>query len=107
MHQDGSALEVLADHVIAGTGYQVDLARLPFLDALRAELVLDGASPALSAHFESSVPGLYFVGLASAVTFGPLTRFAHGAGFTARRLCAHLRRRRAPQPMPGLSSARP
>lgn len=94
-HQDGSTLELAADHVIVGTGYQADLRRLPFLNpALRSQIKLAGASPALSGHFESSVPGLYFVGLLSAATFGPLTRFAHGAGFTARNISAHLRRRR-------------
>jgi cation diffusion facilitator CzcD-associated flavoprotein CzcO len=91
--RDGSALELEVDHIIAGTGYQVDLKRLPFLDdAMRSQIALEGTSPALSRHFESSVPGLYFVGLPSASTFGPLTRFAHGAGFTARRICTVLDR---------------
>jgi cation diffusion facilitator CzcD-associated flavoprotein CzcO len=91
----GARLDLDVDHVIAGTGYRVDLSRLPFLsDGLRKQLKLEGTSPKLSAHFESSVPGLYFVGLASAVAFGPLARFALGAGFTARRLCAHLSRLR-------------
>jgi hypothetical protein len=55
----------------------------------------------LSQHFESSVPGLYFVGPAAAATFGPLMRFAYGARYTApqvaRRLAAtsvHLPQRR-------------
>lgn len=92
--RDGSTVELEADHVIAGTGYHVDLKRLPYLaESLRSQLKLEGAAPALSGNFESSVPGLYFVGLSSALTFGPLTRFAVGAGFTARRISAHLRRR--------------
>lgn len=91
----GTRLNLDVDHVIAGTGYHIDLGRLPFLtEDLRKQLKLEGTSPKLSAHFESSVPGLYFVGLASAIAFGPLTRFALGARFTARRLCAHLRRLR-------------
>jgi cation diffusion facilitator CzcD-associated flavoprotein CzcO len=97
IHRDGSEMKLIADHVIAGTGYKVDLKRLPFLgDALREQIRQEGTSPALSANFECSVRGLYFVGIASAVTFGPLTRFAHGAGYTARRISAHLRRRRSP-----------
>jgi len=65
------------DHVIAGTGYQVDLKRLPFPgDAVRSQIKLEGTWPALSRHFESSLPGLYFVGLAFALTFGPLARLA-------------------------------
>lgn len=94
VRQDGTAKEFSAHHLIAGTGYRVDLKRLPFLnDALRTQLRVEGEYPALSRYFESSVPDLYFVGLPSAGTFGPLTRFAHGAGYTARKLSAHLRRR--------------
>jgi hypothetical protein len=44
----------------------------------------------LSSRFESSVPGLFFVGALSANTFGPLTRFAFGAGFAAERLVGRL-----------------
>jgi len=80
--------------VIAATGYRVDLNRLSFLSAeTRQRIQLTGGSPALSANFESSVPGLYFVGLPAAHTFGPFLRFACGAGFAARRLVKHLGRR--------------
>jgi cation diffusion facilitator CzcD-associated flavoprotein CzcO len=88
---DGRSLVFDVNHIIAGTGYYVDLRRLPFLnDSLRSEVRLENNWPALSRHFESSVPGLYFVGLSAALTFGPLTRFAHGAGYTARNLSRHL-----------------
>jgi hypothetical protein len=43
---------------------------------------LDG-SPVLSQHFESSVEGLYFAGLAAAYSFGPLLRFVLGVHFAA------------------------
>ena len=33
------------------------------------------SAPRLSSHFESSLPGLYFVGPVSAFSFGPLERF--------------------------------
>jgi hypothetical protein len=36
------------------------------------------------------VPGLYFVGLASAYTFGPLMRFILGTKYAATRLSRHL-----------------
>jgi FAD-dependent urate hydroxylase len=75
------------DHVIAATGYRVDLATLDFLvPGLRDRLVRAGGSPHLNAGFESSVPGLYFVGLASAATFGPLLRFVCGTEFAASRI---------------------
>lgn len=90
---DGVLQDLTADHVIAATGYRVDLTRLAFLaDDMRAAIRLCDTSPALTAHFESSVPGLYFVGAAAANSFGSVSRFVFGAGFTARRLSAHLAR---------------
>ncbi|MFC7916300.1 FAD-dependent oxidoreductase [Streptomyces sp. NPDC057386] len=86
---DGQAAELRADHVIAGTGYRVDLGRLDLLSPeLRRRVVTAGGAPRLSAGFESSVPGLYFTGLAAAPTFGPLLRFVSGTGFAARRISA-------------------
>ena len=88
---DGEAT-LVADHVIAGTGYRVAMRRLSFLDEnLQRSLKCVEETPVLKTNFESSVPGLHFVGLASANSFGPLTRFAYGAGFTARRLSRSLR----------------
>ncbi|HUA21531.1 MAG TPA: NAD(P)-binding domain-containing protein [Bryobacteraceae bacterium] len=88
---DGSRKEVAADHVIAATGYRTDLSKVSFFrsDTL-SQIRSVHNTPMLSSHFESSVPGLYFVGAASANTFGPLARFAYGAGFTCRRLSRHL-----------------
>ncbi len=84
---DGSEREVLTDHVIAATGYKVDLGRLPFLSGeIRSKIRTAKGSPVLSPTFESSVPGIYFAGLAAANSFGPVMRFAFGAGFAARRL---------------------
>jgi thioredoxin reductase len=79
------------DHVIAATGYRVNLQRLEILSqAVRDMIRLTDDSPALSSNFESSVHGLYFVGLVSANTFGPLLRFAYGTRFAAQRLSRHF-----------------
>ena len=84
---------LMTDHVIAATGYKVDLRRLTFMDSdLQSTVLSAEQTPVLSSNFESSVPGLYFVGTSAANTFGPLLRFAFGAGFTARRLSKHLAR---------------
>jgi thioredoxin reductase len=93
--------ELLTDHVIAATGYSVRLSVLPFLsEELRSQAqTIDGA-PILSADFESSVKGLYFVGLTSASAFGPLMRFVLGVDYTARRLARRMTRDAA-----GLSGA--
>jgi hypothetical protein len=84
---DGSEREVLTEHIIAATGYRVDLNRLPFLSAeFRSKIKAVNGTPVLSSAFESSIPGLYFVGIAAANSFGPVMRFAYGAGFAARSL---------------------
>jgi Pyridine nucleotide-disulphide oxidoreductase len=85
MAEDGSGCELTADHVIAATGYKVDLDRLKFLSQqIRSELRSINHTPVLSSSFESSVSGLYFIGVAAANSFGPLMRFAFGACFAAR-----------------------
>jgi cation diffusion facilitator CzcD-associated flavoprotein CzcO len=89
--KEGSRSELVADHVIAATGYSVSVSKLSFLDeSLRRGIECVEDSPILSTNFQTSVPGLYMVGLASANSFGPLVRFAYGAGFTARRITHHL-----------------
>lgn len=89
--QTGARRTLAADHVIAATGYKVDLRRLTFFDPeIQTKIRSVEQTPVLSSNFESSVPGLYFVGTSAANTFGPLMRFAFGARFTARRLTRHL-----------------
>lgn len=84
---DGSHSEVSVEHVIAATGYKVDVERLTFLsNEIRSHVKTVDSAPVLSSTFESSVPGLYFVGIAAANSFGPLMRFAFGSAFTARHL---------------------
>ena len=91
MGANGEQTTVNADHVIAATGYHVDVERLYFLrPAVRQKIRLTDKAPALSARFESSVRGLYFVGVSSANSFGPLMRFAFGADITARRISRYL-----------------
>lgn len=87
----GKELELCPDHVIAATGYRVAVNRLKFLSSdIRTKIkAIDGA-PILSSGFESSVPGLYFVGIAAANSFGPVMRFAFGAGFAARQVTKTL-----------------
>jgi cation diffusion facilitator CzcD-associated flavoprotein CzcO len=85
--------EIETGHVIAGTGYEADVDRLPFFSrALAGEIRRVERAPELSRHFESSVPGLYFVGLASAFSFGPLFRFVAGAAYATPTVARHLAR---------------
>lgn len=89
-HRGGES-EVHTQHVIAGTGYRPDVTRLRFLDrSITSRLRTLGGGPAVGGDFQSSVPGLYFVGPAVASTFGPVMRFVHGCDFAARRLSRRL-----------------
>lgn len=89
---DDGVVQITTDHVIAATGYRVDLRRLSFLDAaLRMEIETSDGAPVLSAALEASVPNLHFVGLASALSFGPVMRFVYGARHAATILTSQIR----------------
>jgi thioredoxin reductase len=99
----GPVRELEVEHVIAATGYRVRVDALDFLGStLRSRLATVAGAPALSPSFESSVPGLYFLGMAAANTFGPVMRFVCGTGFAAGRASRHLAgsRRRELEPIP-------
>jgi len=73
--------------------------RLRFLSAeIRSNIRVVKGAPVLSSTFESSVTGIYFAGLAAANSFGPVMRFAFGAGFAARRLTATMEKALANSP---------
>ena len=104
--QDGGKKVLIADHVIGGTGYRVDMRRLPFFGpAVLDRLDCVNHTPRLSKYFETSVPGLYVVGTAASNSFGPMMRFAYGAGFASRRLSRHLARSLVRGPVPAASAA--
>jgi len=89
---DGSHRHV--DHVLLATGYRVDIARYPFLTKRILEAIwrTDGY-PHLDDGFESSVPGLHFLGAPAAWSFGPLMRFVAGAGFASHALTRGILRK--------------
>jgi hypothetical protein len=85
--------DIRTDHVVCGTGFEVDVDRHTALDptlAGRLERII--GAPRLTRHFESSVPGLYFIGAGSMFSFGPLFRFVAGAAYAAPALAGHLAR---------------
>jgi hypothetical protein len=89
--QGDPPITVESDHVICATGYRANIQRLRFLDpTLRSQLRTVASTPVLSHRFESSVPGLYFLGLTAAVSFGPMMRFMYGDEFAARRITQDL-----------------
>jgi thioredoxin reductase len=86
-----STLEV--DHVIAGTGFVVDLARLPFLpEGIRGGIATLSGYPVVTRAGESTVPGLYFAGSPASVSLGPSMRFIAGTHNSARWMARSLAR---------------
>jgi cation diffusion facilitator CzcD-associated flavoprotein CzcO len=87
----GATQGLTADHVVAATGYRVNVAAMDFLGhELRTRLAVSRGTPKLGAGFVSSVPGLYFTGLPAAGSFGPVMRFVCGTEFASPRLAKHL-----------------
>jgi FAD-dependent urate hydroxylase len=98
-----STLDV--DHVIAGTGFRVDIARLPYLPKeLQARIATLDGYPVLSRAGESTVPGLYFAGAPAAFGLGPSMRFIAGtynlSGHLVRSVAARARGRKGSGPVP-------
>jgi FAD-dependent urate hydroxylase len=88
---DGSHREV--DHVVLGTGFRVDVSRYDFLGPeLLRNLKVDNGYPRLTLGLESSIEGLHFMGAPAARSFGPLTRFVSGTGYSARALTEAITR---------------
>jgi cation diffusion facilitator CzcD-associated flavoprotein CzcO len=90
---DGSERRV--DHVLLGTGYQVDISRYNFLSQnLIQDISQFDGYPKLAGGFRSSVPGLHFIGATAARSFGPLLYFVAGTEFGSRELVSHLSKSR-------------
>ncbi|MGI5459879.1 FAD-dependent oxidoreductase [Streptomyces sp. CA-249302] len=88
---EGRTEVLTTDHLMLATGYRVDIDRLGLLaPEIRRAVRTSRGAPRLSAGFESSVPGLYFTGLAAAPTFGPVLRFVAGTGFAARKVAGSV-----------------
>lgn len=89
---DGSKCS--ANHILLGTGYRIDISRYGFLDKelLRSIRQVNGF-PCLNAGFESSIPGIHFLGAPAAWSFGPLMRFVAGTDFAARTLARRIIRK--------------
>jgi hypothetical protein len=86
---DGTERRV--DHVLLGTGYQVDISRYEFLSPQLVQNVdqFDGY-PRLKRGFRCSVPGLHFIGATAARSFGPLLYFVAGTEFASRELISQI-----------------
>ena len=85
---DGREDVVVCDHVIAATGYEPDMRKVPFL----APELVERISPRqnvtlLSETFETGVKGLYAVGLSAMHNFGPADAVHGGRGIRRAARC--------------------
>jgi hypothetical protein len=86
---DGSVCEV--DHLMFGTGYQVDVTRYAFLgEGVLADLGRVDGYPVLGRGLESSVPGLHIVGAPASWSFGPIMRFVSGSWYAGRAVAREI-----------------
>ncbi|ATL29742.1 FAD-dependent oxidoreductase [Streptomyces formicae] len=87
----GRVEDLAADHVVAATGYRVDIEAMDFLGhGLRARLAVSRGTPRLGAGYASSIPGLYFTGMLGGSSYGPVMRFVCGTEFASPRLARHV-----------------
>jgi cation diffusion facilitator CzcD-associated flavoprotein CzcO len=90
---DGTSERV--DHVLLGTGYEIDVRRYEFLDEeLAGGVELVDGYPVLGPGLESSVPGLYFLGAPAAHSCGPVMRFVTGTWYAAPSFAYRVRGKR-------------
>lgn len=103
------------NHVLLATGYHIDISKLGlFTPDMMSEIKSAGGSPHLGAGFESSVPGLHFLGASSVMSYGPVMRFIAGSGFAAKEVTraivrqgssASVRHRELAEPIPANTDA--
>jgi FAD-dependent urate hydroxylase len=87
---DGSAR--IVDHVLLGTGYQVDVSKYDFLSKeITTSMRCFQGYPHLAEGLETSIPGLHILGAPAVWSFGPLMQFVSGARYASRALTRHIR----------------
>jgi thioredoxin reductase len=90
---DGSSDQV--DFVILATGYKIDISKYGILDAPLQQQIQKTADgyPVLDTSLQTSVDGLYMVGVVGERTLGPTLRFVTGTSNAGPRLAAGAVRR--------------
>jgi FAD-dependent urate hydroxylase len=78
---------ITAEHIILGTGFQIDISKYDFLSAnLIDHIDRVNGFPKLNRDLETSIPSLHIVGAPAAYCFGPLLQFVSGTHFASRTL---------------------
>ena len=88
------------DHVILATGYDVDVARVPFLAAGNTldNLESRDGHPVLSGEFQSSLPGLYITSMMATRDHGSFLAFTVSVRASARMIVRAIARTRRSLP---------
>ncbi len=72
------------DRVVVATGYRYRLSEIPFIHrTLKNKIRQNNHYPVVSPRFETSVPGLYFLGAITEPFFGPPMKFMIGARYSS------------------------
>ncbi|MEH6937517.1 NAD(P)-binding domain-containing protein [Bacillus sp. JJ664] len=93
-----NGLEKTVNHVIAATGFRINIEKAPFFDQELISMIEREEDykqfPKLNDSFESSIPGLYFAGPLSSHSHGPTFRFILGLKKTAFSIVPSIVRKR-------------
>jgi hypothetical protein len=102
---DGSERQV--DHLMLGTGYDVDVTRYRFLaPSILDDLRRVGGYPLLRRGLETSLPGLHMLGAPAAWSFGPTMRFVSGSWYAGKAVARAARTSRVSFRAPVAAPAR-
>jgi thioredoxin reductase len=86
--------ERIADHILLGTGYRVDISKYDFLSAkLKETIRCFNGYPILKPGLETSVAGLHVLGAPAAWSFGPLMQFVSGTHYASQALTRYISKR--------------
>ncbi len=85
--------ERIADHVLLGTGYRIDVTKYGFLEPkIQQSLRVFQGFPILQPGLETSIPGLHILGAPGIWSFGPLLQFVSGTKYASQSLMLHIAR---------------
>lgn len=78
--------KITVDHVLLGTGYKVDISRVPMItdSGLLAKLDVKNGFPVLDPYLQSSIPGLFMTSIMATQDFGSFFAFTVSARASAR-----------------------
>jgi FAD-dependent urate hydroxylase len=95
LHLDGPGQSTIdVDHVMAGTGFRINLSRLSFLsEEIKSGLRTYSNLPLVNRAGESSVRGLYFAGAHTMASLGAGVRFISGTHHTSAQIARSVERR--------------